>query len=219
MRNLVIFGDSQFAERLYKYIALEKVDQVLAFTQEQDFITRSEIQGLPVIPFESLSSELKGDYEVIIGIGYSGMNRLRQSVYNKCVASGAKVASYISINAVVYSEHVSEGNFICPGAIIGPDVRMGVCNFVASGTIFSHDNEIGNFNFFSTNAVLGGFAKIGDNCFLGLHSTIRDGITIADRTLVGAAANVLESIDIDGGVYIGNPAVKLIHKESVNTTL
>lgn len=219
MRKLVIFGDSQFAERLYKYISLEKVDEVIAFTQEQDFITRSEIQGLPVIPFESLPSEIKDGYEIIIGIGYSDMNRLRQSVYNKCVASGAKVTSYISINAVVYSEHIEEGNFICPGAVIGPDVKMGICNFVASGTIFSHDNEIGNFNFFSTNAVLGGFAKIGNNCFLGLHSTIRDGINIADRILVGAAANVLNSIDDIGGVYVGNPAIRLENKESVNTIL
>lgn len=217
MRNLVIFGDSQFAERLYKYITLEKVDRVVAFTQEKEFISRSEVQGLPVIPFEKLSSELNLNFEIIIGIGYSGMNRLRANVYDRCVASGHKVATYLSKNAVTYSEDVAAGCFVCPGAIIGPDVRLGLCNFVASGTIFSHDNEIGDYNFFSTNTVLGGFAKVGNNCFLGLHSTIRDGITIADRTLVGAAANVMKSIDEEGCVYVGNPAVKLYNKQSEKT--
>ena len=37
MRNLVIFGDTQYAERLYKYIVLEGVDRV-----------KFEIDGQPV---------------------------------------------------------------------------------------------------------------------------------------------------------------------------
>lgn len=217
MRNLVIFGDSQFAERLYKYISFEKGDRVIAFTQEQGYMSRTEIQGIPVIPFESLSSVLNEDFEIIMGIGYAGMNILREKIYHKCRSEGFSVATYISRNAIVYSDSIGEGCFICPGAVIGPDVKLGICNFVASGTVFSHDNLIGDFNFFSTNAVLGGFAAIGNRCFIGIHSTIRDGISIADKTLVGAAANLLYSINTEGGVYVGNPAVILENKESGKT--
>ena len=32
MQNLVIFGDTQFAERIYKYIKIEQAFNVLAFT-------------------------------------------------------------------------------------------------------------------------------------------------------------------------------------------
>lgn len=54
MRNLIIFGDTSFAERLSLYIEAEKIDKVIGFTQERQFISRKEINGLPIIPFEDL---------------------------------------------------------------------------------------------------------------------------------------------------------------------
>ena len=56
MRNLIIFGDTPFAERVFKYINFEGKDKVIAFTQEKNFISKKELQGLPVIPFEELDS-------------------------------------------------------------------------------------------------------------------------------------------------------------------
>lgn len=57
MRNLIIFGDTSFAERLSLYIEAEKIDKVIGFTQERQFISRKEINGLPIIPFEDLDNE------------------------------------------------------------------------------------------------------------------------------------------------------------------
>ena len=61
MRNLVIFGDTHFSERLYKYIEIEKKDHVIAFTQEKEFITRNDLLGVPVIPFEKLGKKISMD--------------------------------------------------------------------------------------------------------------------------------------------------------------
>ena len=44
MRNLIIFGDTPFAERLFKYISIEAKDKIIAFTQEKSFVSRKEIQ-------------------------------------------------------------------------------------------------------------------------------------------------------------------------------
>ena len=38
MRNLIIFGDTPFAERLFKYISIEAKDKIIAFTQEKSFV-------------------------------------------------------------------------------------------------------------------------------------------------------------------------------------
>lgn len=219
MRNLVIFGDSQFAERLFKYITVEQVDRVVAFTQEENFIMRKDIQGVPVIPFERLFSAINNDFSIIIGVGYSKMNALRSDVYYKCKLKGCNVASYISSKALVYSDDIGEGCFVCPGAIIGPDVQLGVCNYMESGAILSHDNHFGNFNFISTNAIFGGFTKVGNNCFFGLHCTIKDDIGISDNNLIGASANVLKSINYTGGVIVGNPANRLENKTSTETKI
>lgn len=218
MRNLIIFGDTTFAERLFKYISFEGRDRVIAFTQEQNFISMKELQGLPVIPFEDLEM-LNSEFEIVIGIGYTQMNNLKKKVYNLCVNKGYKVATYISTNAVVYTNDIQEGCFLAPGAVVGPGCKLGKANFLASSAVLSHDNEIGNFNYISTNAVFGGFSKVKDNCFFGLHCTIKDGIDIASNNLFGSAANVLKSVNISGGVFVGNPARQLVNKESVTTKI
>lgn len=43
MRNLIIFGETPLAERLFKYINFERKDKVIAFTQEKNFISKKEL--------------------------------------------------------------------------------------------------------------------------------------------------------------------------------
>ena len=199
MRNLIIFGDTTFAERLFRYISFEGKDKVIAFTQELKFISKRELQELPVIPFEDLG-KLDIEFEIVIGIGYTQMNKLKKKVYDLCVNNGYKVATYISTNAIVYTNEIKEGCFLAPGAVVGPGCKLGKANFLASSAVLSHDNEIGDFNYISTDAVFGGFSKVKDNCFFGLHSTIKDGIEIASNNLFGSATNVLKTVNISGGI-------------------
>ena len=219
MRNLVIFGDTQYAERLYKYIVLEGVDRVIAFTQEKDFVSRKSIQGIPVMNFEELHYIMKEEFEIILGIGYTKMNLLKAEIFKKCKDLDYLIGSYISKNAILYSDDIGEGTFIAPGTIIGPDCRIGIGNYIASAVVFSHDNIIGDYNFFSTNSVFGGFAQVNNNCFFGLHSTVRDGVLINDNNLIGSGANVLKTIDYIGGVFVGNPAKQLLDKKSFTTRI
>ena len=218
MRNLIIFGDTPFAERLYKYISIEGKDKVIAFIQERNFISKRDLQELPVFAFEELGS-LNVDFEIVLGIGYTKMNQLKRKIHGLCKENKYKVATYISTNALVYTNNIQEGCFIAPGVVVGPGCKLGIGNYMASSVVLSHDNELGHFNFLSSNAVLGGFSKIADSCFFGLHCTIKDGITIASNNLFGSAVNVLESINFSGGVFVGNPARQLIDKESDKTRI
>ena len=195
MRNLVIFGDTQYAERLYKYIVLEGVDRVIAFTQEKNFVSRKSIQGIPVMNFGELHYIMKEEFEIILGIGYTKMNLLKAEIFKKCKDLDYLIGSYISKNAILYSDDIGEGTFIAPGTIIG------------------------DYNFFSTNSVFGGFAQVNNNCFFGLHSTVRDGVLINDNNLIGSGANVLKTIDYIGGVFVGNPAKQLLDKKSFTTRI
>ena len=217
MAQYVILGDSVFAERIHKYISLEKVSEVLCFTNEESFITRHEISGLPVVPFERLSEfyDIKS-FELLICIGYARMNQLREKIYHMCKNKGYKIGTWISSSALLYCDDIEEGNIIMPGVLIGPTCSIGKCNIVASRVCISHDSVIGNFNFISSAVTIGGFASIGNNTFIGLNATIRDGIKIEDYTLVGAAANIIMPT-ICEGVYVGNPAKKLENKNSLLT--
>lgn len=219
MRNLIIFGDSLFAERISKYIIAEGKDKFVGFTQEKQFINREEINGYPVIPFENLKLVFSEDFELILGVGYSQMNTLREKIFHKCQSEGCKIATYISSNAMCYSDEIGDGNFICPGALIGPSCKIGNGNFIESCSVLSHDNQLGNYNFLSSNAIFGGGAKVEDRCFFGLNSTVKDNVSIASENLIGSASNITKSIIEQGGVYIGNPARLLPNKNSRHTKI
>ena len=212
MRNLIIFGDSPFAERLAKYIIFEGVDNLLAFTQEDGFCSHKCIMDLPVIPLSQLKDRYDDEVEILLAIGYTQMNDLRERIYITLKNKGFRIGSWISVNAIAYSNLIGEGCIILPNTLIGPGCEIGRCNFFASSVCLSHDNIVGDFNFFSTGVVVGGMTKIKNHCFFGLNSTIKSDIVMNDYTLLGSACNILkDSIPRRG--YVGNPA-RLLEKRS-----
>ena len=212
-KDYVIYGDSAFAERLCLYILHEKKHNVVAFTNDDNYISRTSILEIPVIPFSLFLAKMKDDCELIIAYGYTNMNNLREKIYNECLNAGCRIGSYISEKALIYSNNIEEGNIILPGVVIGPNTIIGKCNYFESSVVVSHDSKIGDFNFFSTNVVMGGYSNIGNHCFLGLHSSIKNGITLADYTFLGQNCNILKN-SIFGRGYIGNPA-RLLEKKSI----
>lgn len=219
MAKYVIFGDSAFAERIHKYISLEKSGDVLGFTNKESLITRKEINGVPVLPFERLLDFYDIEsFELLICIGYTQMNHLREQIYHMCKNTGYKIGTWISKSDLIYSDDIDEGNIIMPGTLVGPTCHIGKCNIIASRVCISHDSIVGNFNFLSSSVTTGGFAKIGDNTFIGLNATVKDAIKIEDYTLVGSAANVLSSTS-RAGIYIGNPARLIEGKKSIDVKI
>ncbi len=209
MDSIVIYGDSDFAERIYLYIKLEKEINVLAFTNSRNFQTRDTIQGLSVIPFEQLKEVLSGEnFKILIAVGYSNMNNLRSKIYEECVNAGFSIATYVSKTAILYSYNIGEGTIIMPNVYIGPRCSIGKCNIFASNSCVAHDNIIGDFNFISSNVAVGGGASVLNNCFLGISATIRDSIVVEEYSLLGQATNMLYSTE-RYGVYVGNPARKI----------
>ena len=53
-----------------------------------------------------------------------------------------------------------------------------------------------------------GKVHIGDNCFLGASTVVLPNVWIDDNTIVGAGSVVTHSL-IGGGVFVGNPCVKV----------
>ena len=219
MENVVIYGETAFAERIYSYIKFEKSMNVLAFTNAKAFKEKETIQGVPVIAFEELNEKLDGkDFGILIAVGYVQMNNIRRKIYKECKDAGHRIATYISKAATLYSDNIEEGCIIMPKVYIGPNCTVGKGNIIASCTCLSHDNKIGEFNFISSNAIFGGHSTVCNNCFIGLGCVIRDGITISDYSLIGSATNLLTSTDTKG-IYVGNPSRKLEGKDSLNSKI
>ena len=204
MENFVIFGDSPFAERMFSYIKIEGIAKVKAFTQEKNYIHREYIDGIKVIPFDEL--EPSEDFSVLLGIGYSKMNTLRESIYRLLKKRNFNIGKYISRNANIYIKpgKIGEGSFLCPNICIGPNCSIGVCNIFESGTNLAHDNDVGNYNYFSVGSIVAGNTKIENNCFLGSNCTVIDDVIVKNQTLLGSGANVVDfDYTYDGGGVCG----------------
>lgn len=189
MKNIIIFGNGDFARLLKYYIDIDDKREVEAFTVDRKYIDRTEFYGKPVEAFEEIERKYPPDqYEILIAIGNSKMNTVREDIFRKCKAKGYTIASYIHSSCSVHSEDIGEGNILLENCLIYPYARIGSGNLLWDHVLISHDCTVGDFNTFSSYADLCGYVKIGNNGYFGKHCILNDFMEIADYTLVGAAA-------------------------------
>lgn len=192
MKDIVIVGNSSFAKLMHQYIEDVGDRQVVAFSVNSQFIQydRQKMFGKPIVPLEHLEKLYPADrYDVIIGVGYNGMNTVRQKLYFICKEKGYHVTSFVHPTAnISKSVQIGEGNIILEQCSLSPLVRIGDLNILWNNVQLAHEDVVGSFNTISVGVSVAGCATIGNNCFLGVNSTVFDHVRIADFTLIGAAA-------------------------------
>lgn len=167
MKKLIIFGDSSFSEIAYEYFTHDSIYTVVSFSVEKEFLTKIELFGLPIIPFEELESIYRPEeYNIFIAIAYNNLNKLRERVYNKAKEKGYTLVTYISSKAFVWHNvNIGENCFIFENNTVQPFVKIGNNNILWSGNHIGHHSSIGNNNFISSHVVISGHVTIGNNCF------------------------------------------------------
>lgn len=207
MKKLLIFGDSSFAEIAYEYFTHDSEYQVYAFTVERNYLNKTELFGLPVIPFEEIEKSYSNDQHCIfVALTYNKLNRVRERICNEARTKGYKLATYISSRAFVWHNVVIGDNcFIFEDNTIQPFVKIGDNNILWSGNHIGHHSVIGDNNFISSHVVISGHTIIGNNCFMGVNTTCINNISISDDTVTGAGAVIIKDTQPDS-VYVGNPA-------------
>lgn len=154
---------------------------------------------------EELHDENKG--QIFISIGD---NKIRSIVYEKLKNKNCKFASLVHPNSIVSKTlKISENVLISAGAIINAQVTIKNGVIINSGAIIEHECEINHFAHIAPGATLAGNVKIGERTFIGANTSIKHGISICNDVTIGMGAVVTKNIT-EPGVYIGNPARKLI---------
>lgn len=204
--KVIIFGDSQYSLFLYETIKREKCADVLAFTLSRDYIKNCEIECTPVIAFEDLDQHFDmSRCEIALTIGYKKMNDNRKKIFDLCKERGYHLFTYISKNALCYSDDIGEGSIVLPGSFIGPFVRIGKACCVHVDVWLSHNISVGDFTYIAGGTMVGGTATIGESCFIGMSCTIKNGVHMGDRTFLGANSYLSED-SLEGKAYVGSPA-------------
>lgn len=208
-RKMIIYGGGQFAKLMRHLFESDTACVVVAYCLDREFITSSEIEGVPVVPFEEIESLYPpGEFEMFVAIGYSNM-RNRVLMYGKAKQKKYVLANYVSSNSVVSNTVVmGENNAVFQGVQVEPFVRIGDNNIIWSSVNICHDSIIASHSFIAAKSTLGGFSEVGNNCFLGFNSTIIQNIKVADETLVGACALIVSDTR-KYSKYIGIPAKEI----------
>jgi sugar O-acyltransferase (sialic acid O-acetyltransferase NeuD family) len=208
--SLIIFGASTFSSLAWYCISHDTPYQCKGFTVDQAYCNASHHEGLPLIPFESLALHFPPERNsLILPIGFTAINGLRQTRYLEAKTKGYKIASYVSSRASIWLDlSVKDNCLIYEHAIIQPFTTIGENTIIRSGAHISHHCKIGNHVFIAAGATLGGNVTVQDQAFIGLGAVIRDGITISEKSFIGAGAVVIKDTE-PNGVYIGNPAKKI----------
>jgi sugar O-acyltransferase (sialic acid O-acetyltransferase NeuD family) len=208
--NVVIYGDSDFAEQVYHQLESDGRYEVLAFTVDEQKYAQKNYLGHPVYPFQKLDHFFqKNDIKIFVAIGYSKMNAIREAVFHEVSNAGYEFLTYTSKYAVIdKTVNIGDGSYIGVFVSIGSKTIIGKGVIVLPNTRIEHNVAINNFCYLSSAIAVGGFTVIKNNSFIGLNATIKDNITIAEKNIIGAASNVTGPT-APNGIYVGNPAKRI----------
>jgi sugar O-acyltransferase (sialic acid O-acetyltransferase NeuD family) len=200
--EIVLFGLEDFARIARTYLEVDSPHSVVAFTANERYIETDELDGVPVVPFESLLESHPPDgVAMFVAIGFSGVNSARRQVYERCKELGYELISYVNSKATYWDELVLGDNcFVFEENVIQPNVRIGNNVILWSGNHIGHDSTIEDHCFIASHAVISGNVTIGESSFVGVNATFRDGITVAPKCVIGAGALIMKDT-AEGGVY------------------
>jgi sugar O-acyltransferase (sialic acid O-acetyltransferase NeuD family) len=198
-RNLVIIGDSAFAEIAFEYFTHDSTYEVVAFAVEQQYLKRDQLFGRPVVPFETVESRYApAEHSFFAANVYTQKNQLRTRLYLAAKEKGFAPASYISPHAFVWrNAKLGEHCFIFENNVIQPFVTIGDNVVLWSGNHIGHHSTVMDHCFISSHVVVSGFCRVGMNCFMGVNSTVANNLTIGNDCIVGAGALVLSDVEDD----------------------
>ena len=214
-KSLVIIGATEFAEIASDYFSKDSEYEVVAFSVNREFIISNTLKGLPVVPFEELTSIYPPDqFYLFTAITYGRLNRLRESFYLAGKNKGYRFASYISPHSFVWDNVViGEDSFVFEDNTIQYNARIGDGVVLWSGNHVGHSAIIEDFCFISSHVVISGYCKIGAHSFCGVNAALGNNISIACDSVIAAGAVVTHSCSDPGKAYAGNPS-RIISKSA-----
>ena len=192
---LVIYGNGQMARMLHEFMRHDF--HVAAFTVDAHAIGEGMalLDGLPVLPFETLESPFSPDRcQMIMAVGHVQMNRLRAARYLQAKARGYRFINYIHPSVVRHaSVEWGENNVVLDHVAVHPFSRIGNGNFICSNASIGHGCRIDDDCLINSGVSIAGETHIQSGCFLGANATVADNITVGDHCYIGANTLVAKS--------------------------
>ncbi len=220
MKHIVIFGIKEAARLACGYLRHDTDLVPVAYTVTQAFMPQElELDGLPIVPFESIVDRFPPDRHAFIApMSYRSHNRHRARTFTDIRSLGYRTISYVSPRATLCpgvaigtNTMVLEGTVISPRCVIGDNVM------IQAGCVIAHDVRIGDHAFLAPGAVLAGSVDVGSYAFIGAGGVIRDRVRLGEGSFL-AMGSVVRNDTEAWTHHDGNPARPYIPAATGGTT-
>ena len=194
-RQLVIFGARNFAQLAHYYFKHDSDYAVRAFVVDEDYLSESSYDGLPVTASSQLTTDFPpSDYDVFVAIGYGRVNRQRAEKLAEITALGYSAASFVSTKASVAADVVVRPNtMIMEYSVIHPNVQLGENTMLFPRSVIALKTRVGDHCWIVC-ATVDEAVQLGDYSFVGLSSAVGPNVVLGESCIVGAGAVVLSDI-------------------------
>ncbi|MBS7789681.1 acetyltransferase [Roseococcus sp. SDR] len=205
LHDLVLVGDSAFAEVAHEYFTAFSPFRVVAFAVERAFLKRESLCGLPVVPLEELPARYPpAAHHAHVAVVYTQLNRLRARLVRQVAAAGYPLASFVSPHAFIApSARLGRHCFIFENNVVQSFTEIGENVVLWSGNHIGHHSRVGDNVFVSSHVVVSGFCEIGANSFLGVNVAIGNNLKVAADNWIGQG--VVISRDTEEGQMFRPP--------------
>ena len=190
MKKVILAGNAITANILCSYLSGDRRYEIHGVTVDDDFLQSGGIKGLESVPFSTLlKTRRPEEFSVIMAMGYSDINRSRESMFSRLKEAGYHIETYIHPDAKVYTDHpLGGGCVVLPSAVIEPHVRVGANSMVWANATLAHDCTVAKNCWVASGATISGNATVKRNCFIGVNATIVNDVTVEEYCIIGAGA-------------------------------
>ena len=218
-KKLIIFGVGSLAKMMNFYFSRDSDYEVVAFTIDSKYKTKSKFLDKEIIEFERIQDKYPPQkFEMFIAIGPSKMNTIREIKYTEAKAKGYELVSYISPYAICNTQ-IGENNFIGDMSVINSYVEFGNNNLVWEHSVISNDSIIKDNCYISPNTSIGTNSIIYSNSIIGTGAIIKTGVKVSEQTLVGAGCYI--SLNTEAKGIYGQKSAKIygLISDKINISL
>ena len=104
MDKVIIFGTGEIADLVHYYFKNDSKYEVVAFTADDEFVTTSTFNNLPLVPFSIIEKEFPpNEYDAHVGLSYRKLNKIRSYKYYEMRKKGYRLVTYVCSKSVFWS--------------------------------------------------------------------------------------------------------------------
>lgn len=194
-KNIIIIGNTVAADIIYGLLIDDSRYNVIGFAVDEEFIQEKNKFQIEVMAIENLLDRYDPkDCSVMLGIGYSEVNQIRERMFTRLINMGFTIETYIHPTAVVSSTAlIGEGSVIMANTVIEPFVAVGNNSMIWSNCTIAHHSKVESHCWIASNSIISGQASVLNNTFIGVSCTVVNEVIVEEFNIIGAGSLITKN--------------------------